>query len=82
LIDDVGTADERPQRVAGAQPSKHTASASSVPWFDGSMPITSSTMARMSGQNFSTHRGSIPPWLKPTIDRARPSARACVVRSA
>ena len=52
-----------------------------MPWLDGSSPITSSTIVRVSGQNFSAQRGTMPPWLKPTTEIRRP-ARACMVRIA
>jgi hypothetical protein len=52
-----------------------------VPWFDGSMPTSSPTFARVSGQYFSAQRPTMPPWEKPTIATCRP-LRSRTARSA
>jgi hypothetical protein len=44
-----------------------------VPWFEGAKPTTSCTMGRVSGQNRSAQRGTIPPWLCPKMAIRRPA---------
>ena len=65
----------------GAQAAAQTGTAVSVPWLDGSRPITDATMPRVSGQYFSAQRPIMPPWLNPTIRTGR-SASSCMVRRA
>lgn len=50
-----------------------------VPWFDPAMPMTSSTMDRVSGQNRRAHRMDMPPWLCP-ITAIRRCAAWYIVR--
>ena len=72
---------ERRCQNAGAQLCAHAGIASSVPWLLGDSPTRSSTMARVSGQKRSAHRGTMPPWECPTMSIRRPYA-ALIVRIA
>ena len=46
-----------------------------MPWLLPAKPITSSTIARVSGQKRSAQRIDIPPWLWPITDTRRPERR-------
>ena len=61
------------QSAALQEPSLPVAAAGVVPWLEGAKPITSSTMARVSGQKRRAQRGTIPPWLWPMIAIFRPA---------
>lgn len=52
-----------------------------MPWLLAANPMSSSTIARVSGQKRSTQRGSMPPWLWPMIEIFRPAV-AYMVRIA
>ncbi|CAB4913618.1 unannotated protein [freshwater metagenome] len=52
-----------------------------VPWLLPAKPIASSTIVRVSGQNRSAQRNTMPPWLWPMSEMRRP-ARRCTSRIA
>src|SRR4029078_3622576 len=57
---------------AGEQPGRQTEIAAEVPWLEAAKPMSSSTIARVSGQKRRAQRGATPPWLWPMIEIFRP----------
>ena len=55
--------------------SRRSRDADSVPWLEPAMPITSSTIRRVSGQKRSDQRVIMPPWLWPSVAIGRPAMR-------